>query len=151
MHANILHTEWLLLMETIPTCFELHVSYDQQATASKLSPRSFAFYSRCFFGFPHNNCVYTGRGTYSQATPGLLNTCITGCHKLARNCELSRSSIPISLLTWSTWKAFCPAENAIIYLTCGCLQCDSVLRAEYESMILPAFGGEYLWVAIISI
>ena len=49
-----------------------------------------------------------------------------------------------------------------VYITCGCLQCDSILRSEYESMIPlifkgeyesvipPVFGCEYLSVAIIS-
>ena len=33
-----------LLMEIIPTCLELRMSYDWRATALKLSPRRFAFF-----------------------------------------------------------------------------------------------------------
>ena len=51
-----------------------------------------------FFGFSHNNCMYSGHGMYmySQATPGLLNTCITGYDEFACNelCK-SRSSIVV--------------------------------------------------------
>ena len=69
-------------MEIIPTCFELHVSYDWRATASKLSPRHFAFSFRHFFGFS-DNC---GHDTYSQATHGVehgvLNVCVTAVTSL---------------------------------------------------------------------
>ena len=37
------------------------------------------------FGFLHVNFVYTGNGTFSQATPGLLNTYVTGYNEFARN------------------------------------------------------------------
>ena len=55
-----------LLMEIIPTCLELRVSYDWRVVASKLSPRCFTFLFGHIFGFSGNNCVceacvrYTG-------------------------------------------------------------------------------------------
>ena len=42
-------------MEIMPTCFELRVSYDWQATASKLSLRSFTFLFGHLFVFSPNN------------------------------------------------------------------------------------------------
>ena len=74
-----------LLKEIIPTCFELFVSYDWQVMAPKLSLRHFMFLLKHFFGFLHNNCVGVARIVGPQATPGLLNTCITGCDEYAGN------------------------------------------------------------------
>ena len=54
-----------LLMEIIPTCLELHVSYNWQATASKLSLRCFASSFGHFFGLSNNNCV----GVACMVTP----------------------------------------------------------------------------------
>ena len=62
-----------LLIEIIPSCLELRVSYDWQATAVKLSPERNTVSFGHFLGFSHNNCVYIGCGTYGQATPKLLN------------------------------------------------------------------------------
>ena len=73
-----------LLMEIIPTCFEFHVSYNWQATALKLSPTWFGLSPGHFFGFSPNNCVHDTY-MYNQATPGVLNACITGCDEFARN------------------------------------------------------------------
>ena len=47
---------YCLLMEIIPTGFELRVSYYWQVMASKLLLRRFTFSFQCFFGFSHN-CV----------------------------------------------------------------------------------------------
>ena len=135
-----------LLMEIIPSCLELCVSYDWRATASKLSPRRYAF------SFKHLGwllaiivCIL-GMG-HSQATPGLLNACVTGCDEFARNSVYAEVRLSFSLLTWSTWRVFSPAGNAYayIYITCECLQCDSVLGGEDKNVILPIFGGEYVW------
>ena len=46
-----------LLMEIIPSCFELRVMYDWRVLASKLSLRCFVFSFRHFFGFSCNNSV----------------------------------------------------------------------------------------------
>ena len=56
-------------MEIIPACFELRVSYDWWAIASKLPPKHFTFSFEHFFDFSHNNC---GCGMCSQATPKRL-------------------------------------------------------------------------------
>ena len=74
-----------LLMEIISTCLELCVSDDWEAMASKLSHRPSAVSFKHFFGFSCNNCSYKGRGTYDQATPGLLKVCIAVCEKFAKN------------------------------------------------------------------
>ena len=57
--------------------------YDWQATTSKLSPIHNAVLFGHFFGFLCNDCVNTGCGTYSQATPRLLNVCVVGCEEFA--------------------------------------------------------------------
>ena len=73
----------VLIMQIICTCLELCVKYDWRATALKLSPDHNAVSIGCFFGFSCNKCMYTGRDTNSQATPGLLNVCVTGCEEFA--------------------------------------------------------------------
>ena len=107
-----------LKMQIISTCLELRVNYDWQATASKLSPEHNAVSFWCFFGFLHNHCMYTGRVTYSQATPRLLNACVTGCDEFGANYScvcVSSSPLLFSLLAYSTWRMFSPAENAIVH------------------------------------
>ena len=42
-----------LLIEIIPTCLELRVSYDSRAMASKLSPECNTVSFEHFFGFSH--------------------------------------------------------------------------------------------------
>ena len=69
-----------LLMETIPTCFELYVSYDWRVMAPKLSPKMHHVLVCRLLGLLF---MYYGRGTYSQATPTLLITCIIGCDVFA--------------------------------------------------------------------
>ena len=83
---------------------------------------------------------------HSQATPGLLNACVTGC-EFARNSVYVEVWLLFSLLTCSTWRVFSPAGDAYayIYITCECLQCDSILGGEDKNVILPIFGGEYVW------
>ena len=62
-------------MEIIPTCFVLCVNYDL-ITVSKN-----ALHFRCtLLRLP---LTYSGLGTYSQATPGLLNMCIKGRYEFA--------------------------------------------------------------------
>ena len=46
-----------LVMEIIPTCFELRVRYDWQAMALKWSSRCSTFSFGHFFDFSRNNCV----------------------------------------------------------------------------------------------
>ena len=42
--------------------------------------------------------MYSGRGMYSQATPRLLNTCVTGYNEFARNqMSVSRSLTVVSV------------------------------------------------------
>ena len=53
-------------------------------------------------GFLHNNCV--GVACIVQATPGLLNVCVTGCDGFARNC-VSRSSFIIFFINLVSLKA----------------------------------------------
>ena len=47
-------------------------SYDWQATALKLSPKTLCVLGRQLLGLLFN---YSGRHTYGQATPKLLNAC----------------------------------------------------------------------------
>ena len=56
-----------LLIEIIPFCSELRVSYDRRATPS------------------HAIILYTGCGMYSQGTLRLLNACVTDRDEYARN------------------------------------------------------------------
>ena len=90
VYANIIQTTTLLIeintrlktsKNDIATCFELHVSYMYNVLlasygTSKVSPRLVAFLLEHLFGFSHNN---SWCGTYSQATPGVLNVFITVC------------------------------------------------------------------------
>ena len=73
-----------LLMKIIHTCFELHVSYDWQVTATKLSLEALCVLGRQLLGLLF---TYSGRGTYGQATPRLLNSCVTDCDEFATATE----------------------------------------------------------------
>ena len=67
-------------MKIIRTCFELQVSYDWRVTAMKLSPETLLVLGSRLLGLLF---MYPGRDTYGQATPRLLNSCVTGCDELA--------------------------------------------------------------------
>ena len=69
-------------MKIIPTCFDLRVSYDWRVTAMKLSPEALRVLGSRLLGLLF---TYSGRGTYGQATPRLLNSCVTGSDELASN------------------------------------------------------------------
>ena len=58
---------------------------DVQAAASKPFPKTHCVLVRTLLGFLF---MYSGCGTYNQATPRLLNVCVTSCDKLlATNSE----------------------------------------------------------------
>ena len=82
--------------------------------------------------------MYSGRGTYNQATTGLLNACATGCNEFASNQLWVSSSSPT--VTWS-WR---------LILCNGGHHCTSryMYLLNLCSVIAPFFGGEYLWVTI---
>ena len=83
-------------MKIIPTCFELWVRYDWWVTAMKLSPETFCVLGSRLLGLLF---AYSGHGTYGQATPRLLYSCLTGSNKLASNRQwvVSRSSTVVCL------------------------------------------------------
>ena len=91
MYANIIHTKWLLYYRAwaffgLGQC----MSYDWWAMASKLYPKAHRIFVRWLLRLLFN---YSGRGTYSQATPRLINTFATGCDEFASNqLWVSRSS-----------------------------------------------------------
>ena len=73
VYANIIHTKRLLCYQAFSLCgLGRRTSYDWRATATKLSPRMLSVLGRRLLGLLLN---YSGRGMYSQATPGLLNAC----------------------------------------------------------------------------
>ena len=82
----------------------------------------------------------SGRDTYSQATPGLLNTCIIGCDKFTSNqLYVSRSStIVFSIYSAYLKTVYSSRECYCVYIACGCLQCDSILGGEYMYVYLCA-------------
>ena len=94
------------------------MSYNWRASATKRSPSTqdaLVWQLTCtWLLFTYSRC-----GTYSQATPGLLNTCITGyaASLLAMNCVQVEVQLLFSLITWFTWSPFSPATKAIAY-TC---------------------------------
>ena len=143
VYVNIIHTKQLLCQRrSFLSSLELCTTAMKRSLVRKM----FLFWH--IFGFCLKTC--TRHDTYSQATPGLLNMFIIGCDKFASNqlCE-SRSSTIVFLFTWSTWRPFSPAENAIvfIYIACGCLQCDSILGGEYVYLCATGcdeFGGNEL-------
>ena len=78
-----IHTKWLLYYSASSfSGLERHTSYNWQAIASKLFPKTQCTLARRLYGLLF---TYSGHGTYSQATPRILNACITGCNKLASN------------------------------------------------------------------
>ena len=60
------------------------MSYNWQAKALELSPKTPHILVRILLGLLF---MSSGCGTYSQATPGLLNACVTGCDEFATNSE----------------------------------------------------------------
>ena len=78
--------------------FKLKLRVSQQN--SKLCSRGERFHNNSLLcQFREDVMIYSGRGTYSRATPRLLNACVTGCGKLASNQEwVSRSSTIVILI-----------------------------------------------------
>ena len=77
----ILHTKWpLCYWRSSFTGLGRCTSYDWQATGTNCPPYMQCILIQTFLWF---QCTYSGRGTYSQAILGLLNTCITSCNEFA--------------------------------------------------------------------
>ena len=101
-------------------------SYDWWVTASKLCPKThhILIWTLLVLLFMYSRC-----GTYSQATPELLNTCITRCDKFASNQRWVNSSLTIvfsiylvlntNFLQWKT--LLC----AYMYISFASPQCDN--------------------------
>ena len=81
--------------------------------------------------------MYSECGMNSQDTSRLLNTCITGCNEIASNELCVSRSLTINFSISSA--------EYIVYITCGCLQRDSVLRGEHICAIgCDKFAGNEL-------
>ena len=83
VYANIVHTKRLLCYQTSSfSGLGWRMSYDQWATALELSPKMQHALVRHLLGLLF---TYSGCGMYSQATPKLLNTPVTGCNEFVTN------------------------------------------------------------------
>ena len=67
-------------------------------TALKLSPKTLCILGRRLLGLLF---MYSRHGTYSQATPGLLNACVTGCNEYdSKQLQENRTSTLVFSIYW---------------------------------------------------
>ena len=96
--VNIIHTKRLLYYRTSSfSGLVQRTSYDWRATAKKRSPSMQDERVRRLLGllFTQSGC-----GSYSQATPGLLNACVLQCAtSLAGNFPQAEVGLQFSLFT----------------------------------------------------
>ena len=131
--VDIIHTKQLLYYQTSSfSGLGRHTSYDWQATAKKRSPSMQDAHVRRLLWLLF---TYSGCGTYSQATPGLLNACVTVCDEFAsRQLSVSRSWTMVFSIYLILKTSLSATEDAVVHLDTFWISC---------SAIAPVFGGEY--------
>ena len=87
----------------------------------------------------HQTLLYFRLGTYSQATPKLLNAYVTGCDKFASNqLHVSTSSTVLYFIYYLV------ASDRCVHLQCDTVQQKSFAGKNFRKLLKVGFSGSKL-------